>query len=331
MFSGTQPSHYMFNTPILFLVFNRPDTTEIVFQKIREIKPRQLFVAADGWRVNKAGEKEKCEETRAIVMRSIDWDCEVKTLFRDENLGCGKSVSSAISWFFENVEEGIILEDDCVPDNSFFPYCEELLYRYRSEEKVMHISGSNFQISEVSDESYYFSNSCYMWGWATWRRAWKLYDFKMEHFNKRFDLSDYLFSKDEKVYWKRVFSNVKSGRVDTWDYQWYFTCWYNKGLSIVPQYNLVKNIGFRPDATHTQTMGLMSNLKVFPINAIKHPEVIQRNVKADYWQGRIIKLYAGEYELFYKHLKIFYMRLKQYSLVKLLIRKLNIRPSEKFD
>jgi len=173
-----------FNTPILFLVFNRPNTTQRVFNVIRQVKPKQLFVAADGPRRDKGADEEKCEATREIV-KQIDWDCEVKTLFREENLGCGKAVSSAITWFFENVEEGIILEDDCLPNLDFFGYCEELLDRYRDNREVMFIGGDNFQKGKKwGDASYYFSAYNHVWGWATWKRTWDIYDFKLDSINE---------------------------------------------------------------------------------------------------------------------------------------------------
>ena len=162
----------MISTPVLFLIFNRPELTEKVFQKIQDAQPKYLFVAADGPRDNKYGEKDLCEKTRAVVLENITWECEVKTLFRTENLGCRTAVSSAINWFFENVEEGIILEDDTVPDNSFFSYCQALLEKYRNHEQIMMITGDNFQDGiKRGNGSYYFSRYVHIWGWASWRRA----------------------------------------------------------------------------------------------------------------------------------------------------------------
>ena len=284
----------MFQTPILFIIFNRPDTSAIVFQKIREIKPRQLFIAADGARQDKPGEKERCQQTRDLILEGVDWECEVKTLFRDQNVGCGRACSGAVNWFFENVEQGIILEDDCVPDLSFFSYCENLLDYYKDNEKVMHISGNNFQLSYTSEHSYYFSSSCYIWGWATWRRAWKLYDFQMTNYTNSWDFSEYVAGYDEVSYWRNIFSLTKKGLIDTWDYQWFFSCWYHKGLSIMPQYNLVTNIGFRPDATHTKwDIFIISNMKRYCINELNHPPLVARNKMADYWHSRILNLYKA--------------------------------------
>ena len=168
------------NTPVLFLIFNRPDTTQLVFDAIRQAKPSQLYVAADGPRENKPGETEKCEQTRRII-GTVDWDCEVATLFRENNLGCKQAVSSAIDWFFSNAEEGIILEDDCFPSHSFFIYCQELLEYYRYDTRIMQICGLNvLREWNRNGYGYYYSNYGPVWGWASWRRAWKYYDVHME-------------------------------------------------------------------------------------------------------------------------------------------------------
>lgn len=270
----------MLNTPVLFLIFNRPDVTELVFEAIKKAKPKKLFVAADGPRSNKPGEKEKCEETRKLVLDGIDWDCEVKTLFREENLGCKYAVSGAISWFFENVEEGIILEDDCLPDPDFFKYCSELLEKYRNDSSVMHIGSNNFNnVSEKRKSSYYFSSYVEIWGWATWRRAWKLYDPEMKAYpglDKSKFLKNTFKSSSEREYWTNCFNTSFENKVDTWDYQWVFCVYLNSGLCITPYTNLVTNLGFRPDATHTTTYHpAFSNMKALPIGKLVHPAEVK--------------------------------------------------------
>lgn len=242
-----------FNTPILFLVFNRPDTTQIVFDQIKQIKPKYLFIAADGPRKDIEGEIAKCLETRSIFQQ-IDWECELKTLYRDENLGCGKAVSSSISWFFEQVEHGIILEDDCLPDLSFFQYCKELLEKYKEDDQVMLIGGNNFQNGiKTGEGSYYFSQYPFIWGWASWRRAWKHYDYDIHGSDDFLEtgIKSVLETAREKRYWRKVFRNVVQGKFNTWDYQWVYAIWKNKGYSICPNVNLVINIGFRNSSTHT--------------------------------------------------------------------------------
>ncbi len=245
----------MLDTPILFLVFNRPDTTKQVFAKIREVKPKQLFVAADGAREYKEGEQAKVDEVRKLILENIDWDCEVKTLFRDKNLGCGKAVSQAITWFFDNVEQGIILEDDCLPDLSFFPFCEELLEKYKDDERVMMISGYNALGSYPSTASYIFSRIGAIWGWATWSRAWKHYDTNNHLWKqvKEQQILENLFIKDtnQTDYRKKVLEKTFNGEIDTWDYFWTFNRLIQMGTSIVSKDNLIQNIGFGEDATHT--------------------------------------------------------------------------------
>jgi len=245
-----------FKVPILFLVFNRPQTTIKVFEKIREIKPSFLYVAADGPRRDKLGEKEICEEVRNIVLSNVDWECEVKTLFRDDNLGCGKAPAEAITWFFQNVEQGIILEDDVLPAVTFFKFCEELLDKYKDNAKIMSIGGSNFtgSLNEGFNESYIFSEYPGNWGWASWRRAWKGYDYNivawdLELVKKRFRNR---FSKEQYLFFNDIFSVVCNNNVDDiWDYQWWFHRLLNEGIGITPTVNLTKNIGFNAQATHT--------------------------------------------------------------------------------
>ena len=304
----------MFNTPVLFLIFNRPTPTQKVFEKIRKSKPAYLYIAADGWRENKPGEKELCLQTRAII-EQIDWQCEVKTLFRENNMGCGRAVSSAITWFFENVEQGIILEDDCLPEPDFFNFCEDLLERYKTNDKVMHISGSNFQLSAVSEHSYFFTSICFMWGWATWRRAWKQYDFEVPFYNRKSTFSNYVGSREERLYWHYMFSRTQKGLIDTWDYQWYMSVWYNHGLGIMPQYNLVKNIGFGEDATHTKEIHILNNLKTYPFKIESHPDIITRNKLADNWTALTLKFYRYDlYSLLINNLKIVYILLEKIPL-----------------
>jgi hypothetical protein len=243
-----------FDTPILLLIFNRTDVTQKVFNKIKEIKAKYLFVCADGPRPGREDDKINCKLTREII-NQVDWDCEVKTLFRDENLGCGFSVCSGISWFFEQVDQGIVLEDDCLPENSFFPFCKELLNRYREDESIYIISGTNMQngISR-NDGSYFFSNYPITWGWASWRRAWSHFCYDIPDFDKDFKngaLNHAFQSKGEKKYWKSKVQQSVTEKKNIWDYQWWFAIWKNRGMAITPNVNLILNLGFRNTGAHS--------------------------------------------------------------------------------
>jgi hypothetical protein len=277
----------MLHTPVLLLIFNRPETTRKIFEVIRKVKPKKLFIAADGPRKDRVGEHEVCATTRAIVVNGIDWDCEVQTLMRDDNLGCGIAPAEAISWFFSQVEEGIILEDDCLASESFFVFCEELLGRYAQNEEVMHISGNNFQFGKKWGEgSYYFSHYVNAWGWATWRRAWEHYDFMMKSYSEEtIDdiLKKNLSTKTERKFWKSHFEQVKNGkRKDIWDYQWVYAIWKQNGLTIIPNTNLVSNIGFDSNATHTfDKLSKVANNPSYELREIEHPLKIRTSFKAD--------------------------------------------------
>ncbi len=256
----------MFNTPILFIVFNRPDTTKKVFEAIRNVRPKELFVAADGPRKNIAGDSELCEEVRKIAT-TIDWDCKLTTLFRDKNLGCGVGPSEAITWFFENVEEGIILEDDVLPTQSFFHFCKEMLTKFKEDLQIMHVSGNNFELSEIGLDCYYLSKIPHSWGWATWRRAWEKFDFKLVNF-KDDQICNYFKHPSIDNYWHNIFRlTKKEWHEHVWDYQWIFAIFHNNGLSVIPQRNLVSNIGFGEDSTHTSdTQNYLANLKRYEMD-----------------------------------------------------------------
>ena len=243
------------NTAVLFLVFNRLNTTKQVFEAIQKAKPPRLYIAADGPREARDDEEQKVKSVRDYILLNIDWKCDVKTLFREQNLGCKMAVSGAIDWFFENEEMGIILEDDCLPSQSFFWFCEELLEKYKYDMRVFIISGYNKQNEwEKQTNDYFFSNFGGIWGWASWRRAWKHYDVKMS------DIKDFIDQNNfEKQLGKRIgslrqntiYSNIILKNVDTWDYQWGYTRHKNNGLACVPKCSLIENIGYGDDATHT--------------------------------------------------------------------------------
>lgn len=273
----------MLKTPVAFLIFNRPDLTSIVFEAIAQTKPKKLLVVADGPRFPE--DAEKCRQARAVIER-VDWDCEVLTNFSEINLGCKYRVSSGLDWIFSQVEEAIILEDDCLPAESFFYFCQTLLDHYRDDERIMHISGNNFQFGQSRTEySYYFSTYPHIWGWASWRRAWKHYDVHIKTWSeyKGLDVLSYICENPcEQQYWIDIFDRVFNGAIDTWDYQWVYACWSQNALAILPDSNLVSNIGFGVDETHTSNSeNPLSKLPLTDIWEIKHPPLIVRHREAD--------------------------------------------------
>jgi hypothetical protein len=261
-----------FLTPILFVVFNRPDKTRQVFEQIRAIKPKYLYLSADGPRQNMDDEISKCDEVRSIV-KNIDWDCDVKFLFREKNVGCSHALVSSIDWLFENEDYGIILEDDCLPDLTFFPYCSELLLKYKENKNIMMISGSNLGFTS-GDSSYFFSKYGQIWGWATWKESWKKFERQI-----KIDDEDLKFNtRKEQRYWNNNFTKV------IWDVQWaVYSIWKNKGIAILPNVNLISNIGFGSDATnYTDENNINAEIKTnsidFPMN---HPNRIEFDTVLD--------------------------------------------------
>ncbi|MDY0386290.1 MAG: hypothetical protein RBT65_04005 [Methanolobus sp.] len=267
---NTNP-HNQLNTPILFLVFNRLDTTKKTFEEIKKTKPLKLYIASDGSRKNISNESLIINTVRNYVLDNIDWNCEVKTLFHEENLGCKIAVSSAIEWLFSNEEMGIILEDDCLPSFSFFLFCDNLLKEYKDDSRIMMISGTNLATSwKTKENDYFYSRLGTMWGWATWKRAWKEYDEDMKQWKYVRNSSIYnsMFgSKEEFKKNTRIYEQTYEGLIDTWDYQWVFARQIHSGLTIVPSRNLISNIGFGNNATHTlNKYSTGSNLKRFDLS-----------------------------------------------------------------
>jgi len=274
------------STPILLIVFNRPETTRRVLGAIRQAAPERLFVAADGPRPGRTGEAEKCAEVLKLVEEGIDWPCDVSYLRRETNLGCKRAVGSAIDWFFGEMEEGIILEDDCLPAPAFFPFCAELLDRYRGESRVAHIGGFNCQAGRLrGPASYYFSRYFHVWGWATWRRAWKGFDLAMADYPDFLaeGMLDKLFDRRaQREFWRRNFDAAFSGAIDTWDYQWVYRNLKDDRIAAVPNHNMIENIGFGEEATHTGSAarGLPRVSEGIP-SEIAHPRFMVPDPGAD--------------------------------------------------
>lgn len=277
---------FYLNTPVALIIFNRPANTARVLEAISFAKPKKLLIIADGPRPDKPEDAEKCEAARACVNR-VDWDCEVLTNFADKNLGCGVRPATGISWVFDKVEEAIILEDDCLPDQTFFPYCEELLERYRYDERVMMIGGVNFLREFKSQiQSYHFSRFGSSWGWASWRRAWQHFDYEMKLWPKVCEakILEQMFPDPVHChYWQEKFQQVyESNADDIWDYQWLLACWVNSGFRIFPEVNLISNIGFGSDATHTLSEGPFANMQTSGIEfPLKHPPFVFHCTEVD--------------------------------------------------
>lgn len=248
---------FTLDTAVVLLVFNRPDATARVFSSIRDARPSHLLIVADGPRFEHPDEVQKCKEVRTIVEK-IDWPCEVKQNYSEINLGCKKRVSSGLDWAFSQVDEAIILEDDCLPDASFFPFCQELLIHHRNNENIMMVCGTNLMGSWKEDQqSYHYANYDWVWGWATWRRAWQHYDVTMNQWqNPQCRERIRLFLHDDRFYRfrEKAFQQAFDNKIDTWDYQWSFARLLHEGLAVVPSINLVTNIGYGRDATHTIVM-----------------------------------------------------------------------------
>ena len=311
----------MFSTPILFLVFNRLNTTKQVFEQIRHIKPTRLYIAADGPREIVPEDFAKCESIKQFLNSAIDWNCEIKTLYRDENLGCGIAVSQAISWFFQHEEMGIILEDDCLPESSFFRFCEDLLTKYRYNEEVMHISGTcHFQENLLkSNDSFYFSNYMLCWGWASWRRAWNKNDTFLSNTREiKQGLKNSKISTKEKKYWLLELLHfqkiVLSKNLHTWDTQWSLAILSNFGKCIVPYVNLVKNIGIGHDATNTFAfeVDLQNYLNEMSM-PLKHPHNMDINsTNDDYIYRHLYKKWKRKtfFEKLYDQIIYYFLKLK---------------------
>lgn len=269
---------------VVLLIFNRPEPTRQVFERIRAARPSRLFVVADGPRAGRLGEHERCAEARAITER-VDWTCRVERNYASINIGCGRRVASGLDWAFSLTEEAIVLEDDCLPEATFFPYCAELLDRYRDDIRIGMVSGSNHRRKPVrGGTSYYFCRYGNIWGWATWRRAWNKFDLEMRDWPRWRDDGgvERLFPQRQvAAFWRRVWDETAAGRHDTWDFAWTF-CYLRHGmLGILPRVSLVENIGFGPDASHTagrQDLAGKSGAVMFPL---KHPTVVAPDLEAE--------------------------------------------------
>jgi hypothetical protein len=294
-------------TTVAFFVFNRPDTTARVFERIRAARPDRLFVIADGPRPDAPDDRHRTAEVRRVV-EQVDWPCDVRRDYAAVNMGLRERVASGLSWVFGQAAAAIILEDDCLPDPTFFPYCDELLRRYAADDRVMSISGNQFLPDAwTTADSYRFSRQPLIWGWATWRRAWQRCDAAMRRWpalREQEWLATMLSERREREYWTYLFDrNFQLGRAGSWDYAWQLSCWVERGLAIHPAVNLVTNIGFRPDGTHArdarQTGANVPSLAMtFPL---RHPSVVERDADAD--ASLEAAMFSGHLDRLMRHLR----------------------------
>ena len=271
-------------TPILFCIFNRPQVTSQVFEAIAAQKPKILLVVQDGPRSDHPEDQQKTKQARAIINR-VDWDCDVRTNISATNLGCKQRMATGITWAFAQFERLIILEDDCLPSASFFPYCETLLERFADDERIMTISGDNFQSTKRGPYSYYFSKWTHIWGWASWRRAWNHFDVDVASWpdiRKSQILKKLSCESAEQKHWQQLFNQQYAGAINTWDFPWMYANWVNNGLTVLPNVNLVSNLGFGPDATHTQDpASKLANMACHQLDQLSHPPHVIRDTEAD--------------------------------------------------
>jgi len=273
-------------TPVALFLFNRPETTVRVFEAIRAARPRRLLVVADGPRSDRVGEAERCAQARAVLER-VDWPCQLSTDLAPANLGCRRRLASGLDWIFGQVEEAIVLEDDCLPHPSFFPYAEALLARYREDDRIGVIGGVNFQVHPLRERaSYAFTRYPLIWGWASWRRAWRAYDEKLTRWpalRQAGWLTDVLGDEHAQRHWTSIFDRVHRGEIGTWDYQLTLMLWAENQLSILPARNLVSNIGFTGDGTHLSDSGhWLANLPALELPLpLVHPLAVTRDLASD--------------------------------------------------
>ncbi len=280
-----------FSTPVVLIVFNRPEMTQRTLAAISKVKPQKLYVIADGPRTAYPDDHEKCQVTRAVI-DTIDWKCHVFKNYADQNLGCQQRIYSGLNWVFDKVESAIIIEDDCLPDPSFFQFCDELLTRYKNDERIAAISGNNFQFGRNDiDDSYYFSRYPHCWGWATWSRAWRHCDITMKSWPemKRQSMLASVFNSPGAIrYWSSKFQDTYEKRMDSWSFPWTLSCWLQSGLTILPNVNLVANIGFGPEGTHHHSSKTpFCNVPVISMKfPLRHPKFVLRHNRADAFTQR---------------------------------------------
>ena len=278
----------MIETPVLIIIFNRPDFSKKAFENLQKVKPKKLYIISDGAR----SEKEKSEVLQCReIFANIDWECQVKRDYSDVNLGLRERIAGGISWVFQSEEELIILEDDCIPNEDFFSFCQQMLERYKEDKRIMTINGCNLNplLTTELKESYFFSKYANSWGWATWKRAWVMFDKGLEGLDDPFVLKNFTINhpsrKRSLIYWKYKLNEVKSQKINSWAYRWMFSLWENSGLAIVPRTNLIKNVGNDERSSNTKGKLHYINIETSTLDTdyIVHPKHVLSNFCYDKW------------------------------------------------
>ncbi|MCC7231160.1 MAG: glycosyltransferase family 2 protein [Fimbriimonadaceae bacterium] len=272
-------------TAVMLIVFNRPEHTRQVFERIREARPKRLYVSADGPRPDRPDDVASIAATRKVAL-DVDWPCEVKTLLREQNLGCKTAIKTGLDWFFAQEEDGIILEDDCVPDPTFFRFAAEMLEKYRGDDRIATIAGTNYLLgSQQFEDSYYFTKYLFVWGWASWRRVWQDYDFEIKRWPKFRDEGrlHQVFPHPRSLrYWTWIFDRTYDETLNAYDYQFFFSQLINHRMSIVPARNLISNIGWGSGSTNTAHKNPEMGMETFPMPfPLRHPEFMAPDERAD--------------------------------------------------
>jgi len=272
--------------PIVYLIFNRPEVTRRSFEVLRALRPARLLVVADGPRPNIPEDAEKCRLTREIAT-AVDWPCQLQTDFSETNLGLKPRIVSGLNWAFTQVEAAIVIEDDCLPDATFFRFAAEMLEKFRDDRRIMCVSANNFQEGRRrTEDDYYFSRYPHCWGWATWRRAWRHFDPDLKLWPRLREggwLRDILQDEAAVPYWQGIFDRCAAGKINSWAFPWTYSCWVQSGLTVLPNQNLVQNIGFGKDGTNTTSAdNPASHLTVSPLSfPLRHPAWVIRDAAAD--------------------------------------------------
>lgn len=297
---------YQLKSPVVLFIYMRSKNILVIISRLRQVRPVKIYIVADG--PKNQSEEAVCSKTRKLVESHIDWPCKISKVYANQNLGLKRRFESGLNFVYTNEEQAIILEDDCIPDPTFFRFCDEMLEKYKEDNRIMTISGNNFQGGKNKYHvSYYFSRYPHVWGWATWKRAWKLYDSNIPDWPKRRNtewLKVLLGGLIISEFWKYIFDRLYSGKINTWDYQLTYASFKHNGLNIIPAVNLVTNLGYGSDSTnikkYNKTIGIPTCAMQFPL---VHPNRVETNESADSRIDNLVYLHPlGKLSLVVKYM-----------------------------